>query len=105
MLDAPELPFMPAHCIERPWLALRDCTVPRTSYVDRQRSIREFVKTELLGRQGFLNYDPIGVFCDDQVCRMRKDNRFLYRDSNHLSIHGSRAVADDLRHFIEAHAK
>jgi peptidoglycan/LPS O-acetylase OafA/YrhL len=106
MLDPPEFPFMPAHCIERgAGLQPRDCTVLRASYVERQRSMREFVQTELSGRRGFLTYDPIGVFCDDQVCRMRKDDRFLYRDSNHLSIHGSRVVADDLRRFIEDHGK
>ncbi|WP_319245065.1 acyltransferase family protein [uncultured Propionivibrio sp.] len=106
MLDAPELPFMPAHCIERgDWLQPRDCTVPRTSYLERQRSMREFVQTELAGRRGFFTYDPIGVFCDDRVCRMRKDGRFLYRDSNHLSIHGSQLVAEDLRRFVESQGK
>jgi hypothetical protein len=102
MLDAPELPFMPAHCIERGRLLQpRDCTVPRKTYLERQHTMREFVQAELSGRRGFRVYDPIGVFCDDEVCRMRKDGRFLYRDSNHLSIHGSRLVADDLRRFIE----
>lgn len=103
MLDVPELPFMPAHCIERGNLLQQlNCTVPRETYLERQRSMREFVQAELSGRQGFRVYDPIGVFCDDEVCRMRKDGRFLYRDSNHLSIHGSRLVADDLRRFIES---
>lgn len=106
ILDAPELPFMPAHCLERgAGLEPRDCTVPRASYVERQRSMREYVQTELSSRPGFLTYDPIGIFCDDQVCRMRKDDRFLYRDSNHLSIHGSRAVADDLRRFIDGRGR
>ncbi len=106
MIDAPELPFMPAHCIERgDWLQPRDCTVPRASYLERQSSMREFVQTELAGRRGFLTYDPIGVFCDKRVCRMRKDGRFLYRDSNHLSIYGSRLVADDLRRFVESQGR
>lgn len=102
MMDAPELPFMPAHCIERGnSLQPRDCIVPRKTYLARQRTMREFVQTQLSGRRGFVVFDPIGVFCDDEVCHMRKDGRFLYRDSNHLSIHGSRLVADDLRRFIE----
>ncbi len=106
VLDAPELPLMPAHCIERgSWLQPGDCTVPRSSYLERQKSIREFVQAELSGRPGFLTYDPIGVFCDDRVCHMRKDGHFLYRDSNHLSIHGSQLVANDLRRFIESHDK
>ena len=97
---------MPAHCIERGgWSQPRDCTVSRASYLERQRSMRAFVQSELAGRPGFLSYDPIDVFCDDRVCRMRKDGRFLYRDSNHLSIHGSRVVANDLRRFVESGGK
>ncbi len=67
--------------------------------------MREVGQSEVAGRRGFLTYDPIAVFCDDGVCRMRKDGRFLYRDSNHLSIHGSRVVADDLRRFVESHGR
>lgn len=102
MLDAPELPFMPAHCMGRgDWLQPRDCTLPRATYLERQRSMREFLQVELSGLRGVRIYDPIGVFCSDGPCSMTKDGRFLYRDSNHLSIHGSRLVADDLRRFME----
>ena len=102
MLDAPEFPFMPAHCIERrAWLQPRDCAVPRASYVERQRSMREFIQAELSDWPSLLIFDPIGVFCNEEVCQMRKDGRFLYRDSNHLSIYGSLVVANDLRRFIE----
>jgi peptidoglycan/LPS O-acetylase OafA/YrhL len=106
MLDAPEFPFMPAHCIERrAWLQSRDCAVPRASYLERQRSMREFIQTELSNWPDLLIFDPINVFCDEKVCRMRKDDRFLYRDSNHLSIYGSYVVANDLRRVIEDRSK
>jgi peptidoglycan/LPS O-acetylase OafA/YrhL len=102
MLDVPESPLMPAHCIGRgSLLQPRDCTIPREVYLERQHSLRELVQAELSGRRGFHLYDPIDVFCSDGLCRIKKDGSFLYRDSNHLSIHGSRLVAEDMQRFIE----
>lgn len=103
MIDVPEMPFMPAHCINRAkHLQGHACTVPREVYLQRQKSMRDFIANELLGRKDLYIYDPINVFCDSKVCRMQSDNHYLYRDSNHLSIFGANAVAWDLRNFIAA---
>jgi peptidoglycan/LPS O-acetylase OafA/YrhL len=104
MLDAPELPFMPSHCIDRgDYLRPQNCTISKVVYLQRQQSIRAFIQMELAGKKNFFLYDPAAIFCDDKECRIRTGERFLYRDSNHLSVYGSRKVGDDLRKFVSDH--
>ncbi len=101
MLDAPELPFMPAHCIDRGKnLNSQECFVPLDSYMQRQQSMRNFIQSNLMGKAGFWVYDPKDVFCEDGKCSMQKGDRFLYRDSNHLSIYGSAQVGMGLATFM-----
>jgi len=101
MLDAPELPFMPAHCIDRGKnLQSQVCFVRLDSYMKRQESMRNFIQTNLIGKNGFWLYDPMDVFCEDSKCHMQKGDRFLYRDSNHLSIYGSDQVGMSLASFM-----
>ena len=101
ILDVPEFPFMPAHCINRSnLLQAKTCTIPIDVYLQRQKSMRDFVSSELQGRKNVFVYDPINVFCDQKECKIKSDDHFLYRDSNHLSIYGSNAMTRDLRIFI-----
>jgi peptidoglycan/LPS O-acetylase OafA/YrhL len=72
------------------------CEFARSSFEDQRKRYLP-VLTEIANK--FRNVhllSPNDVFCDEAVCWMARDGRLLYRDQSHLSIYGSRMVADVL---------
>ena len=41
-------------------------------------------------------FDPFNKFCDNRYCYIKKDNKNLYYDSNHLSKEGAIMISKDL---------
>jgi peptidoglycan/LPS O-acetylase OafA/YrhL len=97
--DRPSFPFDPSVCkYVRPrffWQVQHGahCDFERSLF-NAQRSqylpaleavVRELPNVHLL--------DTAGVFCDETLCRMGAGGTLLFRDRNHLTIAGSRALA------------
>jgi peptidoglycan/LPS O-acetylase OafA/YrhL len=91
VLDVPELPFEPSHCIDRPFQAgsASPCQFPRAIY-ERQR--RLYAQDLVVAAKGFANVsvvDPSSAFCDESRCIGALGSRLLYDDQHHLSADGA----------------
>ncbi len=98
VLDIPELPFAPTICYSRPrWaLAVQQCSVPAAEVARRQQAMRDAVAAISREFPAVVVVDPLTVLCDATTCRVGTDTARLYRDSHHLSMLGSEAVAREI---------
>jgi peptidoglycan/LPS O-acetylase OafA/YrhL len=88
--DVPEFSFDPRRCkYTRLGLESR-CTEDSRRALAQARNERRQLAPALSAEIEFITL--VGSFCDAATCRMTDGNRLLYRDSNHLSLHGSRQV-------------
>lgn len=96
VLENPELGYHPRRCSERPFgLPSSDCTVSYSSYLQRMLPYREKI-TEMSAGYSVNMLDPEEAFCDGEYCYGVREGRMLYRDSNHLSLDGSKHQASFL---------
>jgi hypothetical protein len=105
-LDVPNLDFWPAECIDiRPFRLepqpLKPCVIAKNRAVAAQADYRRIASRLASRHPGTLVYDPFPVFCDDQWCHATSNGRLLYRDTNHLTMLGSRVVAADFVSWFE----
>ena len=98
LLQVPELGFLPAECVHRPFTVTdtvrTPCAVPRATAEARQSTYRQVVadvKREVPALQVF---DPWPLLCDREWCHGIIDHDLLYSDDNHLSREGSLFFAD-----------
>ena len=100
--QAPELAIRFETCIDKLRAAPagvwddRDCAVAR-SKVDRY--VGEYtglVDQALSGKPRVIVLDPLDVLCDQAFCRAVVHAELMYRDDVHLSVAGSRHVAEKL---------
>lgn len=102
VLDSPSLGFNPKSCfdlrpLQLPGVELRSpCAVSRQVFDERNRSYHALVRRVLKDFPTVELFDAAASLCDDQWCWATKDGKTLYFDSGHLSIHGSRLVAQRL---------
>ena len=97
MIDVPELPFLPQDCVSRPYrLHSENCSVSQTFIADRQRGIRRTIERILRRHPDVRLFDPLAAVCSADPCRPVKSDQTVYRDNNHLSLHGSELVAESL---------
>lgn len=98
-IDVPELDFHPASCVDsRPVRISHDplrarCGVPVSVVAARQSAYREIVNHLKSLHPRLRVFDPLPYLCDDSYCSAIHDNRFVYRDSNHLSVYGSQLLS------------
>jgi len=86
LIDVPELPFFPVNCIKG---FEGKCQVPFNEVFERQSQQRKvFKKLEQIFPEIKI-FDPIDLFCNNNICSIKKDGRILYSDSHHLSLFGS----------------
>jgi hypothetical protein len=45
-------------------------------------------------------YDPIDALCDREQCYLMRAGVLLFRDNHHLSVNGSKLLADDLKKWM-----
>ncbi|CAM8670261.1 COG1835 Predicted acyltransferases [Comamonadaceae bacterium] len=90
--ENPELNFMPDACLVRPFkLDIRDCTVDSALVYERQAGYLDGFRK----LQNVTFIDGLTAFCPDGKCRVFDDQGFLlYADDDHLSIAGSRFLAN-----------
>ncbi|MBP5958557.1 acyltransferase [Pseudomonas anatoliensis] len=97
-IDAPELPWFPRDCLRNP---LMNCTLTRPDVLARQGELRRMLEALQAKHPKLEVYDPLGVFCENDVCSISKGGVLLYRDSHHLSERGSRIYAEDFLRILK----
>lgn len=90
-IDAPELPWFPRDCLRNP---LMDCTQKQSDVLARQSELRIMFEGLKKKHPQLEVYDPLGIFCANDVCSISKGGVLLYRDSHHLSDRGARIYAE-----------
>jgi peptidoglycan/LPS O-acetylase OafA/YrhL len=85
MLENPELDFVPADTIPRPFVKNHDKIVSRSLYDLRMKKYNETIRRATGDKVTIL--DPRDAMCDFVKCRFF-DKRLLYSDDDHFSEHG-----------------
>ncbi len=101
LLQVPMMPFVPAKAAIVDYYGLR--LRPRPMYATeahevRAASTRAALAEAFSGLPGARLFDPAPYLCDESECRHRDGWRMLYRDQDHLSVHG----AEQLRPLFDA---
>jgi peptidoglycan/LPS O-acetylase OafA/YrhL len=104
--DFPELGFDPITCFDDLLsrlggrLARSPCAIPRESHEARRSDFINRLAPILKKFPTVVLFDPLEALCDDRFCWGMRGETFLYRDGDHLSFQGSRAVATALRRSV-----
>jgi hypothetical protein len=108
LLDArPDFPFDPSVCkYWRPRFFWQERRAPRCdmdrSAFDTQRAMYHEILESIARKVPNVHVlETSGTFCDESSCRMASDGVLFFRDRNHLTIAGSRAVAARLGPLLE----
>ncbi|NQV75612.1 MAG: hypothetical protein HQ491_06140 [Bacteroidetes bacterium] len=94
--DVPEVPFVPAECLQRPLSPKPDkCKRPLSKEVifKRQEVYRALFAKLKQAHPQIKIFDSTYYLCDEKSCYVRANKKFLYRDGHHLSMEGSRFLA------------
>lgn len=100
--DRPAFPFFPDVCkyVRRRffWQARRGthCEFERSRYEAQRSQYLHALQAVAKQLPNVHLLDTSRIFCDDKFCRMGRDGKLFYRDQNHLTVAGSRAMAADL---------
>jgi hypothetical protein len=94
-IDVPELPFLPRDCYRIP---LKNCSIPLSEVKMRQFQFRSLVAQLKKKHPKLKVFDPLKIFCKNDLCSYRDDKKMFYRDSHHLSSYGSDLYG---KHFLE----
>jgi hypothetical protein len=62
---------------------------PRTEYDQFLEQLRD-------QNSNITFYEPASLLCQESKCKIFNNGELLYSDSHHLSIYGSKLIADDL---------
>ncbi|MBI1761769.1 MAG: acyltransferase [Acidobacteria bacterium] len=105
VIDNPELPFNPKSCVDsRPIRLtrriLKPCAFPYKDYEERNNRYRALVAEVLKDYPQVKVFDAAKYLCDNALCWAMKDGKMLYRDPDHLSIDGSKYLAQFLTPLI-----
>lgn len=96
VLSAPELPFDPRSCIDRPITrgnAPAECFFPKGDHQRKRSSYEPDLRAAASGFPMVSFVDPADVLCDSKSCFGIRDGVLLYDDSHHLSEQGAALVA------------
>ncbi len=101
--DRPLFPFDPGACKYSRrrlyfWEAEREprCNIERSEFNLQQSRYHAALVSVAMKLKNVHLLDTAGVFCNQNLCSMATGTRLLYRERNHLTVEGSRAVADHL---------
>lgn len=97
VLQVPELGFEPKGCIERPFqITKSDCFINKEEVLNRQNNYRLIINEIAKNFRNVKVYDPLDVFCDQEKCYAVRNEEMLYRDDDHISILGAKAIVNDM---------
>jgi len=100
VLEIPHFPKGPFFCAPpRPFAPKRGevCSVPKLNYIAATRRFESAIQGALAGKAYPIQLiRPEKVLCDEAQCWIRREGALLYRDTNHLSIDGSKYVGGEI---------
>jgi peptidoglycan/LPS O-acetylase OafA/YrhL len=108
LLDVPELGFDPKSCLTVRPLTLHErkvkatCAVPRAAFDERNAGYRQLVQEAARGFTQVAVFDAAAPFCDAQWCWGMRGDVVYYSDNNHLTLEGSRLLAQPLAQMVES---
>lgn len=91
----PELAFHARECVTwspNPFvrrIPRPSCEVARDLIDTRNKQFRPALEAVLARHPKVAVVDPLPLMCDERTCFGKRDGRLLYRDDDHLSVHGS----------------
>lgn len=97
-LNSPRLPYNVRACFDRPFrTAKHSCEVSMKLHLERTRTFRrEFSLMIAAKHPATLLFDPAPALCDSSACRLVKHGKPMLRDSNHLSLEGSKLLSHSI---------
>ncbi|MEH6593007.1 MAG: acyltransferase family protein [Halioglobus sp.] len=98
VLDWPTINFNPNSCLSRKLLGevRQDCFIPNDAYLKDTATYRELLFSLLRQHPSLKYLDAAKVFCERDVCWVKKSGSIFYDNRDHLSIPGSRHLGDNL---------
>ena len=92
--DTPNFSFTPRFCkYASGFLRRNRCSEPVASNAIEQADDYRVFSPLLAANEGLHMLAAFGYFCDRSTCSMGRDGVLLFRDSNHLSLQGSKMLA------------
>ncbi|MCU0636762.1 MAG: hypothetical protein MUE41_17970 [Gemmatimonadaceae bacterium] len=77
------------------------CAVSRTEVERRNALYRQVVRQVAIRNPALSVLDATPLFCDAMACHAGRSGDLLYQDGNHLTLSGSRLVAQRLRAMLQ----
>jgi len=96
--DGPNMGLDPVECVAS--RGEEACTFSRAQVTDRANRMRQ-AEAELLADAGVLAFDPLDLMCNEEVCPLRSEEFFRYRDAHHITASFAVELAPNFRPFIE----
>ncbi len=92
MIENPELGVDAFNCVGRPVYLTKqyDCVIEKATVLARQDEYREVIKNI----PNLTLIDVVPAFCPDEHCKVMENGTLLYSDDDHLSVEGSRFLAN-----------
>lgn len=98
--SVPEVLAQPFICLNK-FDHISKCKVSRDIISARKEKEKLFIERLRNKHSKLIHFDPINIFCDSSLCRMSKNDEFLYADSSHLSDIGASLLKRDLLQYIK----
>lgn len=110
VIDNPLLSFDPKQCNVRRFRITeknlrQDCSIAAREYFDMEKNYRNAVFNAAKNYPNVKVLDSAMVFCDTNRCSALRDDHMLYSDNNHLSVHGTRLLVEELARMIREQGK
>ena len=98
-VDIPELPFFPRDCYRND----KNCQLMKNEVKSRQLELRALIAKLKQQHPSLLIFDPIQIFCPNELCIFQDSKQILYRDSHHLTLRGSDIYAKYFINWLNIH--
>ncbi|ARU30791.1 acyltransferase [Sulfuriferula sp. AH1] len=96
--DVPKLHFDPLQCIQRvPFVTPNNCDSSRKENDIQQRTYKEDLSTLKEKYPPLQIFYTEDTFCDSDICLARLNNKWLYIDTNHISIYASNILLNKMK--------
>ncbi len=92
---SPSFPFLPVKCIApRPYSIGREpvCTIDQGQYLAQHQQSWFVIEQVIANYRHAAFYSQAAQFCDGVECSMRRGEKLMFRDNDHLSLDGSNIV-------------
>ena len=81
-------------------IVAKNCSIPKSEFMLQRRLEDELVENLKNFDSNLIVFDPINLLCDKENCFLMRGGVLYYRDQHHLSISGSKLLAEALREYL-----